>query len=270
MAETARALGIAEEELSQALDSAQRKLLEARSRRPRPHLDDKILTSWNGLMISAFAKGAKVLDDSRYLDAAVRAADFLLRRMYDGERAALLRRFRDGDAAIPGFLDDYAFFVQGLLDLYEAEFDVRRLDPAVKLTDAMLERFEDREHGGFYGTAEGETRLVLRMKDEYDGAEPSGNSVATMNLLRLAEITGRDSYREAAARALRAFASHVRAAPVAIPQLLVSLAYHNGRRRQIVVVGDKEAGDTRAMVREVHQRFLPDTNLLLVDSEHAR
>lgn len=270
VAETAGALGIAEEELGHALDSARRKLLEARSLRPRPHLDDKILTSWNGLMISAFAKGAKVLDDSRYLDAAGRAADFLLGRMYDGERAALLRRFRDGDAAIPGFLDDYAFFVQGLLDLYEAEFDVTRLDAAVKLSDAMLERFEDRERGGFYGTAAGETRLVLRMKDEYDGAEPSGNSVATMNLLRLAEITGRDSYREAADRALRAFASHVRTAPVAIPQMLASLAYNNGRRRQIVVVGDKEAGDTRAMVREVHRRFLPDATLMLVDSEHAR
>ena len=221
-------------------------------------------------MISAFAKGAQVLEDQRYLDAARRAAEFLLRRMYDNERAMLLRRFRDGDAAIPGFLDDYAFFVQGLLDLYGTDFDVRYLDLAVRLTDTQLARFEDRERGGFYSTATGETRLVLRMKDEYDGAEPSGNSVSAMNLLRLAEITDRSSYREAAARTLRAFASHIRVAPIAVPQMLASLAYSTGRHWQIVLVGEKEAEDTRAMVREVHHRFLPDKTVLLVDSERSR
>jgi uncharacterized protein YyaL (SSP411 family) len=253
-------------ELRQARDL----LLAARSRRPRPHLDDKILTAWNGLMISAFAKGAQVLDDRRYVDAARRAAEFLLSRMYDGERAMLLRRFRGGDAAIPGFLDDYAFLVQGLLDLYDADFDVRYLDLAVRLTGTQLARFEDRERGGFYSTAAGETGLVLRMKDEYDGAEPSGNSVSAMNLLRLAEITDRGSYREAAARTFRAFASHMRAAPIAVPQMLTALAYSTGRRRQIVLVGEKEAKDTRAMVREVHHRFLPDTTVLLVDNERSR
>ncbi len=268
--DTARDFGIPVEELRRALESARGQLLEARSRRPRPHLDDKILTAWNGLTISAFAKGAQVLDDPRYLDAARRAAEFLMGRMYDSERAMLLRRFRDGDAAIPGFLDDYAFFVQGLLDLYDTDFDVRYLDLAVRLTDTQLARFEDRERGGFYSTAAGETGLVLRMKDEYDGAEPSGNSVSAMNLLRLAEITDRSSYREAAARTLRAFASHMRVAPIAVPQMLASLAYSTGRHPQIVVVGEKDAEDTRAMVREVHHRFLPDKTVLLVDDERSR
>ncbi len=145
----------------------------------------------------------------------------------------------------------------------------RYLDLAVRLTDTQLARFEDRERGGFYSTAAGETRLVLRMKDEYDGAEPSGNSVSAMNLLRLAEITDRSSYREAAARTLRAFASHMRVAPIAVPQMLASLAYSTGRHRQIVLVGDKEAEDTRAMVREVHHRFLPDKTVLLVDNERV-
>ncbi len=268
--DTARDFNRPVEEVRESLDLSRRKLLDARSRRPRPHLDDKILTAWNGLMISAFAKGAQVFEDRRYADAARRAAEFVLARMYDPERAMLLRRFRDGEAAIAGFLDDYAFFVQGLLDLYETDFDVRYLDLAVRLADTQLERFEDRERGGFYSTAAGEARLVLRIKDEYDGAEPSGNSISAMNLLRLAEITDRTAYREAAARCFDAFASDVRTAPVAVPQMLASLAYSLGRRRQIVVVGEKEAEDTRAMVREVQHRFLPDTTTLLVGDERSR
>ncbi len=258
------------EEMRAALESARGKLLARRSRRPRPHLDDKILTAWNGLMISAFAKGAQVLEEPSYLDAARRAAEFVLGRMYDSERNVVLRRFRDGEAAIPGFLDDYAFFVQGLLDLYETDFDVRFLELAVRLTDAQLARFEDRERGGFYSTAAGEAGLVLRMKDEYDGAEPSGNSISAMNLLRLAEITDRASFRDAAARTLRAFASHLRAAPLAAPQMLAALDYSTARRRRILVVGEKRAEDTRAMVREVHHRYLPNKIVLLVDDVRSR
>jgi uncharacterized protein YyaL (SSP411 family) len=268
--DTAREFDRSEAEMRETLESARAKLLEARSRRPRPHLDDKILTAWNGLTISALAKGAQVLDEARYLDAARRAAEFVLGRMYDSERNALLRRFRDGDAAIPGFLDDYAFFVQGLLDLYETDFDVRYLELAAGLTDAQLARFEDRERGGFYSTAAGHTELVLRMKDEYDGAEPSGNSISAMNLLRLAEMTDRDSYREAAARTLRAFASHMRVAPLAVPQMLASLAYSTARRRQIVLLGEKNAGDTREMLREVRRRFLPNQTVLLIGDERSR
>ena len=130
--------------------------------------------------------------------------------------------------------------------------------------------FWDRAAGGYFSTAAGETGLVLRLKEDYDGAEPSANSVAALNLLRLAQMTDRSSYREAAARTLSAFASHVRVAPIAVPQMLASLAYSTGRHRQIVLVGEKEAEDTRAMVREVHHRFLPDKIVLLVDDERSR
>ena len=170
----------------------------------RPHLDDKILTAWNGLMISAFAKGGAILGEPRYAEAARRAADFILGQPVRRRAAALCcAATAQREAAIPGFLDDYAFFTQGLLDLYEAQFDLRYLELAVRLTEKQMELFEDTEAGGFFSTAADDHRLVLRMKDDYDGAEPSGNSVAVLNLLRLAQMTDRDGFRESADRTLR-------------------------------------------------------------------
>jgi uncharacterized protein YyaL (SSP411 family) len=175
-------------------------LLAIRSKRVRPHLDDKILTAWNGLMISAFAKGAQVLDEPRYLEAAQRARVFILTRMYNADLGMLRRRYRDGDAAIAGFLDDYAFFIGALLDLYEADFDPHHIETAIQLTGKMRELFEDQAEGAFFSTAAGDSNLVLRMKDDYDGAEPSGNAFALLDLLKLAHFTDRAEYRESAER----------------------------------------------------------------------
>jgi uncharacterized protein YyaL (SSP411 family) len=221
-------------------------------------------------MISAFAKGAQVLEDSRYRDAARATAEFLLSRLYDGANATLLRRYRDGEAAIPGFLDDYAFFVQGLLDLYETVFDTRYLDLAGKLTDTQLARFEDSGRGGFYTTPAGASGPAPRMKNDYDGAEPSGNSIAILNLLRLSALLGRPSYREAAKRALRWFAPFLASAPEAAPQMLAALSSSSTPPRQIVLLGDQDAEDTRALLRAIHGRFLPHQALLVVDGDEAR
>src|SRR6478672_9315673 len=169
--ETARHFNRPPGEVQAALDQASSVLMAARAHRVRPHLDDKILTAWNGLMISAFAKGGAVLDDARYAEAARRAAEFVIGNLYDARGGTLLRRYRAGDAAIPGFLDDYAMFVQGLLDLYEAQFDLRHLELAVRLTEKQQELFEDTASGGFYSTAADDHRLVLRVKEDYDGAE---------------------------------------------------------------------------------------------------
>jgi hypothetical protein len=237
------------------------RLLEARSRRVRPHLDDKILTAWNGLTISAFAKGAQVLSDTRYLDAARRAADFVLGHMVDASAGSLLRRFRQGDAAIPAFLDDYAFFVQGLLDLYQVEFDRGRIEAAIRLTETMLARFEDAEGGGFFATAVDEPSLVLRLKDDYDGAEPSGNSVAILNLLRLARITGRQGFEDAATKALAAFASRFSAAPEAMPLMLAAFEYSRSAPVQIVLAGSRDA--IEPFLSELRRRFLPFATVLL-------
>jgi uncharacterized protein YyaL (SSP411 family) len=250
------------------LEEARRVLLEARGKRIRPHLDDKILTAWNGLMISAFAAAGAVLNEPRYAEAARRAAEFIIERMYKG--GVLLRRYRAGDAAIPGFLDDYALFVQALLDLYEAQFDPRHLQLATDLTNQMRARFEDAEHGGFFSSPAGDESLVMRVKDDYDGAEPSGNSVAISNLLRLTQMTNSDEFRASAARALAAFEQRLSLAPSALPQMLAACEFLLSHPRQIVVAGERGAADTAALLGAVHAKFMPNRVVLLVDSEETR
>ena len=258
------------EEVRAAIHEAERKLLAARSHRVRPHLDDKVLAAWNGLMISAFAKAGAILNDERYAQAARRAADFISTRMYDSKSGILHRRYRDGEVAIAGFLDDYAFVAQALLDLYEAQFDLRDLDLAVKLTEKQRELFEDKSAGGFYGTAAGAADLILRTKDDYDGAEPSGNSVAMLNLLRLAQMTGRADFRESAEKSLRAMAARIMAAPVAAPQMLVACEFSLSKPKQVILVGDPAAPDTLRMLATLHDRFVPNKIVMLVKDDDSR
>jgi uncharacterized protein YyaL (SSP411 family) len=258
------------EEIRAALDRAAETLLAGRGKRPRPHLDDKVLTSWNGLMISALAQGGAILDEPRYAAAARRAAEFLIERMYRPESGILLRRYREGDAAIPGFLDDYAMFAQALLDLYEAQFDRRHLDLALQLTEKQRELFEDSAQGAFFSSREGDADVLLRVKEDYDGAEPSGNSVALGNLLRLAQIFNREDLRASAERLLAAFAPRLTAAPVALPQMLAACEFRAGQPRQIILVGGRDGADTKALLRSLHVRFVPHKIVLLVDSAEAR
>jgi uncharacterized protein YyaL (SSP411 family) len=246
----------------------ERKLLfDVRDRRPRPHLDDKVLTSWNGLMISALAKGAQVLGDAEYLEAAQRATTFLLRTMYSADNGKLLRRFRDGEAAVDGFLDDYAFFAQALLDLYEADFNPEHLRVALQLATGGFAAFEDTEHGGFFSTAEHGEGLLLRMKDDYDGAEPSGNSVATDVLLRLAQITGDESLRNRAARAIESFAPKVKEQPVQAPQMLVALGRLLTEPAQIVIRCERIDDRVLALIREKMKAFRPATTYAVVPDQ---
>ncbi len=246
-------------------------LLAARAARPRPDRDDKILTSWNGLMISAFAIGAQALEEPKYLAAARRAAEFLLSRMYDPSTGRLLHRYRNGEAAIPGFLDDYAFFVQGLLDLYEAGFESSHLEAAIRLTATQCELFEDKESGGFWATSDGEPNfLVLRLKDEYDGAEPSGNSVAALNLLRLAGITGDREYKNSAEKTLGAFARQLIEAPTSSPQMLVAVGFNLTQPKQITLEGDPAASDTRALLRALWRKFVPYKTVSLVKADSLK
>jgi uncharacterized protein YyaL (SSP411 family) len=254
--ETAERFSLDPVELDHALAAAEAKLLEARSARIRPHRDDKVLTAWNGLMISAFARAGAILDDPIYAEAARRAADFVQGRLYDPARGVLLRRYRDGEAAIDGFLDDYAYFAQALIDLYETQFDAAHLALARQLTARQRELFEDPVDGGFFASA-ADPRLVMRVKEDYDGAEPSGNSIAALNLLRLARLTGDADLEAAAARTLRAFAARVSAQPVAAPQMLAAFEFAAAPPRQIVIAGDADAADRHALLRTAAARFLP-------------
>jgi uncharacterized protein YyaL (SSP411 family) len=268
--DTAEEFGKPVEEVGQALAEVERTLLAARSKRPRPQRDDKILTAWNGLMISAFALAGAVLEEPRYAEAAGRAASFILSRLYDDETGTLLRSYRGGPSRIAAFLDDYVFLVQALLDLYEAQFDLRHLEMAVRLTEKQRELFEDNEMGGFFSSRANDPELVIRIKDDYDGAEPSGNSAALMNLLRLAEITNRADFRESVERALTVFSPRLASTPVALPKMLAACEFYLGQRRQIVIAGERDDAGTQALLRELHSHFLPNRIALLVDSEETR
>ena len=270
ISETAAQFSLSEDVVGDRLSDAIGKLLAVRSRRVRPHLDDKILTAWNALMISAFAKAAQVLDEPRYLAAARRSADFILVHMYDAGTGLLQRRYRDGEAAIPGFLDDYAFLIGALLDLYETDFDPRHIDQAMQLTATMRELFEDPADGAFFTTRAGDASLVLRMKDDYDGAEPSGNSIALFDLERLAHLTDRPDYREAATRTIEALGPKMSGQAVAVPQMLVAFDYSIARRREVVIAGGLDNPLTQTFLRELRSRFLPHTVILLVDSGETR
>ena len=267
--ETAGHFGRDVQEVRDAIYAAEVRLLQERSKRIRPHLDDKVLTGWNGLMISAFALGGAVLREPRYAEAARRAAEFILGRLYDPAGGTLLRRYRQGDAAIPGFLDDYAFLVQGLLDLYEAQFDLRHLQAAEALTAKQIELFEDGEAGGFYSTAAGDDTLVMRLKEDYDGAEPSGNSIAALNLLRLSGMTGRADFRTAGERTIAAFGPRLTTQPHGLPQMLAAYLYAMSGVRQIVIAGDRDAADTRALRETVAARFVPFKIVLLAGAAPA-
>ncbi len=243
---------------------AERVLFEARVKRPRPHLDDKILTSWNGLMISAFAKAAAILNEPKYAQAARSAADFLLSTM-QREDGTLLRRFRDGDAAISGMLDDYAFFAQGLLDLYESAFEFRYLEAALAITQKQRELLED-EAGGFFASAHEDASRLMRIKDDYDGAEPSGNSVALLNLLRLSRITGQIELETSARKLLSVFQARLAAVPFGMPQMLAACEFNIAPQREIIIAGDS----TGSLVRLLWLRFDPNRILLHAGSEIAR
>ena len=265
--QTAHHFEIDERELAAALNEACRKLLAARSSRIRPHLDDKILAGWNGLMISAFARAGTALGEPRYIEAARAAADFIARNMMrDG---VLYRRFRDGETAIPGMLDEYAGYIQGLIDLYEANFRTEDLVLAHQLARRMVELFEDPEGGGFFSAASGDTALVMRIKDDYDGAEPSGNSLAILDLLRLATISGNSSTRETADHALRAFARKMSEQPTGLPQMLVAYMWSTEKPVQVILAGDRDAADTRAMAAAVERRFIPNRVIVMAGDAPA-
>jgi uncharacterized protein YyaL (SSP411 family) len=252
------------------LAEARRKLLRARSLRPPPHLDDKILVSWNGLMISAFARAYQVLEDPAYLRAAERASSFLMEHLYDPHSKTLLRRYRDGEARYDATLEDYAFLCQGLLDLYEASLDIRWLQKAIELTNRQNALFYDAQQGGFYDITGTDPSLLLRTKEAYDGAEPTGNSIAILNLLRLSHMTDNEKYREMADKSLEFFGERMLTMPQGLAQVLVALDFSLSKPKQIIIAGRKDDAGTKAILREVHDRFIPNKILLLADPVKGR
>ncbi|MBI4908677.1 MAG: thioredoxin domain-containing protein [Acidobacteria bacterium] len=266
--ETAKQFGVDVATLRMALAGAAARLMAHRNKRVRPHLDDKILVAWNGLMISAFAKAAQVLGDRRYLESAERATAFIRSRMI-AANGDLLRRHRAGETGIAGFLDDYAFFVQALLELYEANYDAELMKEASRLTLRMIDLFGDAAGGGFFSTAEGDASVLLRLKDDYDGAEPSGNSMAVSNLLRLAAITNKDELHGAAKATLESFAGRLNTLGITVPIMTAAFLYSLRKPQQIILAGDPASAESAAMLREIRKRFLPHTVTLFASAELA-
>ena len=237
----------------------------ARAKRPRPHCDDKAVTAWNGLMISAFARAYQVLNDEDYRETAVRAAAFVRHRLCDAATGRLHRCFRDGETAAEGYAEDYAFLIQGLLDLYEADFDPAHLEWALALQGTLDELFWDAENGGYFSTIADAADVLVRMKETHDGAEPSANSVAALNLLRLGAITGSDAYPAHAEAIFKRSGLRLRDASEGLPQMLASFSYRCDTPRQIVIAGDRDAADTRALLRAAQGSFRPNKIVLLAD-----
>ena len=240
------------------LKSAKEKIFKARAKRVRPHLDDKVLASWNGLMLGSLARAGVILKDETYLRAAEKNVAFLKTKLWDGETKTLYHRWRDRERDSVQLQEAYAFLLSGVIDLYQCTLNPQHLEFAIALADAMLKRFYDEKEGGFWQSPSGSADLILRVKDDYDGAEPSGNSVAAHSLLRLAALTERKEYRNAAEKTLRLFSDRLRRIPQAVPYLLIALDFWSEEpKRAVIATADVRAKDTRELIYASHSVFQP-------------
>jgi uncharacterized protein len=266
LAAFARRKGLDPAELATRVERWRRKLLELRSQRIHPFKDDKVLTDWNGLMIAALALGGRAFDEPRYVDAAARAAQFVARELRS-EDGRLLKRWRNGTAGVSGVLDDYAYFTWGLIELYQAGGDTRHLALALECNAQMLQHFSDPAGGGLFLAPDDADDLIVRTRESYDGALPSGNSVAALNLLRLARLTGQGELEERGRALLAAFAGDVRSAPAAHTQMLAALDFALGPSFELVLVGPAEQSDVRVARAALGRTFAPRAVLLLRGAE---
>ncbi|OGC09165.1 thioredoxin [candidate division KSB1 bacterium RBG_16_48_16] len=255
-------------ETASKLEEMREKLYRHRKSRIHPLKDDKILADWNGLMIAALAIGGRTLDEPRYIMAAEKAARFILEKMADS-RGRLWHRYRDGQVGMPSQVDDYAFFVWGLLELYESTFDASYLRHALRLNGDLLSCFWDEKEGGFFFTARDGEELLVRPKEIYDGAVPSGNSVAALNMLRLGRITMNDELIEKADTIFRTFAASVLHTPSAYSQLLLAVDFASAGVNEIVIAGTQGSAETEAMIRAVRREFLPNKVVVFVPANET-
>lgn len=273
VADTAEKFGLTEDLTLATLNKGRDLLYAARQSRPRPHLDNKMVAAWNGMMISGLAKASQALGEERYAQQAERAADFLRQNMYRSD--VLLRtsycgqegEVQPGPIDIEGFADDYALVIKALLDLYETNFNTRWLEWAEELQEKQNSLFWDKEDGAYYNSCQTDKSIVLRLKDDQDGAEPCSNSVAVSNLLRLSNILQRTDYNNMASKIFKLFHQRLTKIPIAIPEMTSGLFWTSGATKQIVLVGEPSSPDMAALIRCVNSHFLPNKVVLMVPTQ---
>ncbi|MDK2827155.1 MAG: uncharacterized protein PWQ44_2335 [Methanolobus sp.] len=251
-----------------SIEKSRKKLFNEREKRVHPSKDDKILTDWNGLTIAAFSKAAQAFDNEEYTIAATKAVNFFMENLTDTD-GKMKHRYRDGEVAIDAFLEDYAFFTWGLIELYQTTFHINYLEHALKLTNYLIAHFHDKENGGFFHTSDEAEEMIFRSKEVYDGAIPSGNSVTAMNLLRLAKITGNPELEELAGRTLRVFAEKVKSAPAGYTQFMSAIDLALNGSVEIVIDGEKDDNDAMEIISFINERFIPEKVVVLKDKNDA-
>ncbi|HEX8706899.1 MAG TPA: thioredoxin domain-containing protein [Pyrinomonadaceae bacterium] len=266
--EVAKARGVSVERLEQALQRGRGELFAVRERRIKPDRDEKVLTAWNGLMLASFAEAAAVLERDDYRQVAERNAQFVLDNLRRDR--LLLRTYKDGQAKLNGYLEDYAFFVDGLLALYQTTGSLRWLEEAQTLAARMIEEFWDEDEGGFFFTGKSHEELIVRSKDYFDNATPSGNSVATEVLLYLAVLTGNEDYSRRATTVFRLLREPLERYGAAFGRLLCALDFHLSSPREIAVIGESDSPETRALLREIWSRYLPNKIVVQAPEGDAR
>ena len=269
VAEYADANNLNFEELNSKISQSLKKLFEEREKRVHPHKDDKILTDWNGLMIAALAKTGAVFEEEKFVHSAESAVRFILDNLKTGD-SLLLHRFRDDEAAINGNLDDYAFIIFALLDLYNATFKVEYLQHAESFQKILDKHFTDDVYGGYFFTSDFAEELIVRQKEIYDGAIPSGNAVTMLNLLKLAKYTGKYEYENKALDLSRAFHEQVKATPMGHPFLMIVLEFMLAESMELVIVGNPEIEKVREVISILRKKFIPNKIVICKNQEDSK
>jgi len=266
--EVAEKFDLSKEDIETSLVQSKLKLLAVRSKRHRPHLDDKVLSSWNGLMISALSRSYQVLGEKRYLEAARNAALFLRKNLYDDKTGTLFKRWRQGERKIAGMADDYAFLIQGLIDLYGADFDPGWIEWALTLMDEQIKLFYDAENGGFFMTRKGHDKKIdLRIKEDTDSVIPSAGSVAVSNGLRLARFADSKNYSIVVEKTFKSILARIHSHPDSSPELLVALITSLIQPVEVIIAGERNTAETRSMLKIVNSVYYPGKVVMLVDND---
>jgi len=262
--EIAATLGVKKDEVAKSLTASKELLFKARRQRRRPHLDDKVITAWNGMMIGALARGSRILHEPQLLTEALRTATFIKEKLYDGGRRTLMRRYRNQETGLPGQLADYSYLVDGLLDVYQASQSPEWLQWATELTERQIADFWNEKGGYFFDSAD-DPSVRIRMRGSYDGAEPAPNSVAAHNLLRLAELQNRPEWHKMAQRLMESFSEVINHYPPAMPLMLTVWQQLENGPAQIVIAGKRGAEDTEKLLHIAYDTFSRPRLLLLAD-----